>query len=835
MTRRQRRRRAAVVAFLAIVPTLSSLLVKNIDIGTLPGVLHTVARFPVIALATFSVVVGLAAFANARLLGSAEDPQQGGPPAQLPDPDKLFGRHLDRLALMWKVMVPQARLGRGRRRRVVSLHGKPGVGKTSLALSVALSSRRAYPDGQVFVEMRGMRRNPLRPVDALEQVLRAIHATSFAGGRSQDELSSLYRSELARARVLVVLDDIRDEAQLGPLLPGPRTGSLVMVTSRRRLTAIDDLVSYQVEPLPSRQSVRLLLDRADSPRSKVNREQLAAIAVKCEGIPLALRIAAVRAEDGDMSTLERLIAGLSNPSRVLTVLQAGDAGVRKSFAYSYELLDPISQKVFRRLGLVPQYEFTARAVASLVRGTYQVKDTDEDTARDSLERLVAAQLVEKAGDRYKLLDLMYALSNEFLLAAGEVAVGRKALLALLKGYRRKLRQEAKAVGPIGLVVPRTPSSALVAPTSVGAATSTAAWLERIATHMPPAEAEAVKWLTSEYSNALAMMQAAARLNLPRLVCEMEAAFMFLSWHTTYRTQELLAIHQLAYESADELGDNNIRLQARTNIGATLRSNGNAEAAVKELTGAIGSQSRGGLDPILVAECGFQLAHALRESRQYDDAELEYKRAARSFSALGWEARTAATEANLGLLAYLREDLQVALSRLRAAASAFAAAEPDNLSDRREEAWACENLGDVLSHSGDAAEAAAYIAASERAFSSLGDQLGLAYSQHDMGVVQAQLRNLDAAEEQLRCSSRTFAQLNHGPGQRLALFSLAALYVSQRRFIAACRCLRRGRRGLALTTPRTGKLRLGRVTAWTSATAEVQSQRRLMSFTRVPAP
>ncbi|MBP2367862.1 AfsR/SARP family transcriptional regulator [Pseudonocardia parietis] len=297
---------------------------------------------------------------------------------------------------------------------VSAIAGKAGVGKTTLAVHVAHQLRSRFPDGQLYVDLRGAEADPRDPADVLAQFVRALSAEGATVPDRLDERAALYRSLLAGRRLLVVLDNAAAESQVRPLLPGD-AGSAVLVTSRTPLSGLAGAVRVDLDVLEPDQSLQLL-SRLVTPERVAGEPEAAEQIVRwCGHLPLAIRVAGARLAARPHWTLSRMAELLSDERRRLDELAVGDLEVRAGLALSCAGLDPDARRAFRRLGLLAVPDFAAWVVAALL-------DVSRQRAEDLVEKLFDAQLLELAGPggepaRYRFHDLVRVYAGE--LAAAE--------------------------------------------------------------------------------------------------------------------------------------------------------------------------------------------------------------------------------------------------------------------------------------------------------------------------------------------------------------------------------------------------------------------------------
>ncbi len=219
---------------------------------------------------------------------------------------------------------------------VAAVAGMGGVGKTALAVHVAHRVRQRFPDGQLYVSLQGASM-PLLPTEVLARLLRDLGEPEEAIPAGEAARGARYRSLLARRRVLVVLDDAQDSAQVRPLLPGS-AGCAVIVTSRGMLTGLSGAAQLNLDVLAA-SDARDLFDAIVGPsRTVAEPEATAAVLASCVGLPLAIRIAGIRLASRPAWTIAHLAARLTDERLRLAELATGDLAVRASFAVSYHAL-----------------------------------------------------------------------------------------------------------------------------------------------------------------------------------------------------------------------------------------------------------------------------------------------------------------------------------------------------------------------------------------------------------------------------------------------------------------------------------------------------------------
>ncbi|MEU4181006.1 tetratricopeptide repeat protein [Streptomyces sp. NPDC026589] len=293
---------------------------------------------------------------------------------------------------------------------VAVVTGTAGLGKTAFAVHAAHHLAPAFPDGQLYLDLRAMDSEPIRPDDALARLLAALGVTSRCVPRAVEDRAALFHSLAAPRRLLLVLDNATDESQLRPLLPTSGT-SLTVITSRNSLTGLEAVHRIDLPLLRREEAVELLTRIVGEER--VAREPQAArdLADRCGHLPLALRIAGQRLAARPHENLAKLAALLNREERRLDLLQTGDLKVRSAFALSYQQLDHVSQRLLRRCALAAGPDISPEA-AALLAGV-PLRD-----AQLGLEELCDRGLLQPhpTTERYRFHDLLRLFATEQLAA-----------------------------------------------------------------------------------------------------------------------------------------------------------------------------------------------------------------------------------------------------------------------------------------------------------------------------------------------------------------------------------------------------------------------------------
>ncbi|TDD02057.1 helix-turn-helix domain-containing protein [Nonomuraea deserti] len=340
-------------------------------------------------------------------------------PRQLPaDVGSFTGRQPELAALL---QVDDATAG-----MVTTIEGMAGVGKTALAVHAAHELAGRFPDGNLFVDLHGHAYGvaPADPADVLVRMLEVLGVAGQPIPEHLDDRAALYRSVLAGRRMLILLDNAADEAQVRPLLPG-EGGCLVLITSRRRLVGLDGAATVSVDVLPQADAVALFAALAGPRRlAGTTAEDLAQVVRRCGLLPLAIRLAAARLAAHPSWSVRDLLERLGRQRRGLSGLHAGQRSVSAALESSYRALPTVERRAYRLLGLHAGVDVTPEAAAALLGTT---------AARASvlLERLMEVHLLqEPAPGRYRFHGLIRAHAADEA-SARESEAGRHAALSRL--------------------------------------------------------------------------------------------------------------------------------------------------------------------------------------------------------------------------------------------------------------------------------------------------------------------------------------------------------------------------------------------------------------------
>ncbi|WP_405979312.1 BTAD domain-containing putative transcriptional regulator [Streptomyces sp. NBC_00158] len=333
-------------------------------------------------------------------LARAEDPAPTAAPvlvrpAQLPATVPDFTGRAPFVAELGEILAGAD----GQVMAVSALAGIGGVGKTTLAVHVAHAARPHFPDGQLYVDLQGTEPRPALPEAVLGSFLRSLGTPDSSIPDSPADRAALYRSILDGRRVLVLLDNARDAAQVRPLLPGT-AGCAALVTSRVRMSGLAGAHLVDLDVMSPEEALQLFTRIVGAERVGAERQAALDVVGACGFLPLAIRIAASRLAARRTWTVSVLAAKLADERRRLDELQAGDLAVKATFELGYGQLEPAQQRAFRLLGLADGPDVSLAAAAAVL-------DLPEHDTEDLLEALVDCSLLESAAPgRYRFHDLV---------------------------------------------------------------------------------------------------------------------------------------------------------------------------------------------------------------------------------------------------------------------------------------------------------------------------------------------------------------------------------------------------------------------------------------------
>ena len=424
---------------------------------------------------------------------------------------------------------------------ISAVNGTAGVGKTTLAVHWAHQVASRFPDGQLYVDLRGFDATgtPMTPAEAIRGFLDAFQLAPDQIPTSSDAQRALFRSLVADRRILILLDNARDSDQVRPLLPGSST-CLVVVTSRNCLLGLvthDGAESVALDVLAPEEA-RILLDHyIGQHRLDAEPEAVASILGYTGRLPLALALVGARARNMRSRSLARIVEALADERRRLDSFDIGDSSidVRTVFSWSYQALTPNGRRMFRSLGLHPGPDIS-RATVAWVNG-------DSGPTDRILDELTWANLInESIESRYALHDLLHDYAAERAVEEETSADRQTIIRRILDFYVSAAMTADRLLDPYRDPLP-SDARGLVDPQTVGS-TYDAAW----------------QWFEDEHAVLINIVYWAARYEFDTHASELAWALANYLDRQGYWT-EYAATQQTSLVSAERNG--NLLLQATT--------------------------------------------------------------------------------------------------------------------------------------------------------------------------------------------------------------------------------------------------------------------------------
>jgi tetratricopeptide (TPR) repeat protein/transcriptional regulator with XRE-family HTH domain len=692
--------------------------------------------------------LGVSADRLEELLASGDpqvSPQDGAAavPRQLPAAVAAFTGRADELAALNEVLLgPKNAIT-----AVISaVSGTAGVGKTALALHWAHDAAGHFPDGQLYVNLRGYDPGqPMLAADALASFLDAIGVPGRDIPPSESDRAARYRSLLAGKRMLIVLDNAGTVEQVRPLLPG-HPECRVVVTSRASLAGLvarDGARRLDLDLLPLSDAVALLRELIGA-RVDAQTGTAATLAEQCARLPLALRVAAELAATRPDVPLIDLVAELSDQQQRLDLLSTGGdpyTVVRSVFSWSYEQLDYGTASTFRLAGLHPGQDFDSYAAAALT-------GSELDHTHDRLGALTRAHLIQaSAADRYGMHDLLRAYALEQAADAEGDDSCHEAMTRLFDYY---LAAAATAMERL------YPADAYARPPI---------WRAASAVPAMAGDADARGWLDRERANLVALVVHCTDHGWPEHATGL-AATLFRYLMDGSHLAEAHTIYSYALQAARRSGDQAAEAAALNGLGGTCFANGRIRDAADCYQAALERyrQCRDHLGQArALANLGvIDLRRHLPESAgdYLRQAIAAFEDAGDRISAARGLVHLAEAETMVGSYDQAAEHLQRALAVFRAAKLEFAEAE------------ALENMGSLSFYRGQLTQASDWYRQSLAIHRRIRHPVGIANGAFFLGRISLLQGEYEQANDYLRQALALYTEIGDQYGQISTLRKLA---------------------------------------------------------------
>jgi DNA-binding SARP family transcriptional activator len=602
---------------------------------------------------------------------------------------------------------------------VAAVIGAGGLGKTTLAVHAAHLLRGQFPDGQLYARMLGAAAHPATPGDVLARFLRDLGMDPASIPASEEERAARYRSRLTDRKVLIVLDDAHDAAQVRPLLPGSASCA-VLITTRNRLPDLSGSRYVDLDVLGPPEARAMFAGIIGPDRAAAEPDATREVLTACAGLPLAIRIAGARLTARTTWTVRTIADRLSDERRRLDWLKTGDLAVRACFEVSFTSLpgaeadgvDPAH--AFRLLGLWPGSSVGLPAAAAMLGEPLE-------TVADALEVLVDAQLLqEPAADRYRFHDLLKAYAAERAVAGELLSTRDAAVRRVLSWYLHTAVAMARVLSPHRELT--TPEQ--LEPGTVPVAFSTV-------------EA-ALDWGEQERTNLVAATRLAAAAGLHDVAWQLPVAAYSFFYRRTY-WEEWLVSHDVALDSVRQIGDRQGEASVLNNIGMAYARR-RMEEGVRYFQQTLDIRREIG-DRRGEAQAANNAAYANLLLGRFDEALDQLRLALSVQREVGHRYGEGIALNNLG-------EAYIELGRPAEAVDWFgqALAVYRELGARPVEADTLSNLGTANANLGRLDEALGYLRQAEETHHEVGDRYGEAVDLKQLGEVHRRVGSARDAEQ-----------------------------------------------------------------------------------------
>jgi tetratricopeptide (TPR) repeat protein/DNA-binding XRE family transcriptional regulator len=623
---------------------------------------------------------------------------------------------------------------------IYAIDGMAGVGKSAFAVHAAHVLASRFPDGQIFLQLHAhtLGHRPVEPADALASLLLT---TGVPARQIPAELAArerLWRSHLADKQVLLLLDDAASHEQVKPLLPGT-PGSLVLVTSRRHLSALDDATSICLQTLPPDEAAALLIRLADRADLDPADPAVAEINRLCGYLPLAIGMLARQLHHHPAWSVVGLASELAASRDRLELMHAENLSVAAAFDLSYQDLSDVHQQLFRRLGLHPGTDIDSYAAAAL-------DGSSLSAARRGLSELFDQHLVtEPSGGRYRLHDLIREHARA--LADTDDPADRETALGRLTEYY------VTAAGIVGRHFKRGELDADDLPGDV----------PRLATR-----SDAAAWLEAERANMHAVVDYAAVRQWPGpgiAIADAMSGFLRTHGHWT----QMRVLHSTALETARQAGYQRGEADVLISLGVVQRLTGDYAESAATLARALQLCSEVG-DQLGQAQAMIGLGVVQRLTVSYPVAASTLTEAMQLYHTVGDQLGQADAMNELGCVQRLAGDYPAALAGHQRALARYR-----ELRDRLGQADSLRYIGRVHQETGDYSAVMPHYARALDLYRGLGDRIGQAHALNYLGTAQRVTAGYPAAEATLTEALELYRALGHRLGQAEVLNNLGELY------------------------------------------------------------
>jgi DNA-binding XRE family transcriptional regulator len=631
---------------------------------------------------------------------------------------------------------------------ITAVSGTAGVGKTALAVHWAHQIRNRFPDGQLYVNLRGFdpSGHAMDPAVAVRGFLDALEVRQQRIPATPDAQAALYRSLIADKRMLIVLDNARDTAQVRPLLPGT-PGCLVVVTSRNQLTSL--IAAHGAYPLildllTTGEARDLLAHRLGVDRIAVEPDAVTEIIARCARLPLPLTLVAARAALRPHTALQVLAEELCDAQQRWQILTGDDPAtdVRSVFSWSYRALTPDSARLFRLLGMHPSPDIAVPATASLAA-------LPVEQVRPLLAELIQANLLtEHLPGRYNLHDLLRAYATHLTQTLDTDTERHAATHRVIDHYLHTAYTAERLLNPTRPPITLAPAHTGVTP-------------ERLTDNR-----QALHWFIAEHAVLMAAINHVAvdtATRVRQLVWTLRT-FLFRNghWHDWAVAASIAVTTARCPDNPAE------QARAHRDLADAYNHLGRLDDAQTHLSHALDLYTRAG-DQAGQAATEYSLAY-LWELREQPARALDHaRRALQLYQAAGSENARANVLNVVGFYQSLLGDHESALADCRQALTLL-----QKLDDQDGQANAWDSLGYAHRELGHYAQALTCYHHALGLYQQVSDRVNEAETLLKLGDTHAVAGNITSARDAYRQSLAIFDDLDHPEAENIRT-KLAAVH------------------------------------------------------------
>ncbi|RZT80396.1 tetratricopeptide repeat protein [Micromonospora violae] len=611
---------------------------------------------------------------------------------------------------------------------ISTISGSAGVGKTALAVHWAHRVRERFPDGDIYINLRGYDAvPPLTPHEALDGFLRAMDVPAEKIPRDLHGRAALYRSLTTGRKMLILLDNAATAEQVRPLLPASPS-CMVIITSRSRLSGLavrDGAIRAVLDVLSSQDATRLLSVTIGSERVDRERVPVAKLVELCSYLPLALRIVADRACLDDEMPLTELVEELAAEESRLDALTVEDdelSAVRTVFSWSYKALNAETARVFRLIGIHPGADIALDAAASLTGLAPQ-------SARRHLESLVGLHMLARTGpNRYRLHDLLKLYAAERANLDENFDAVHTARERLLDWYLHHTYAAYQAILPQGRSLPEVDD--------------------------PPRQSldEALRWCEKERLNLLDLIRTASGWGQHQFGWQLALAGMaFFELRSYWRAW--VDSHLIGLQCARYLGDRLAEGWLLLSLGDAWWDRGDLDEALRSYTDSL--RAARDVDDLWTAGFAVRGCGLVYEDREeFQAATRHAQEALDTFGRMGERRGAGLALMSLGNAHRGAGRFAEALASYREAMQVF-----QRLNNRWSQGLVEFHRGQTLLRTGDHEEALSALTSAAALFRELGDRRHAALARSYEGEAHLKLHDRRAAREALADALLTLLELD----------------------------------------------------------------------------